>query len=425
MATNKPEKIRLTDARIRELTLPPGKAQIDVWDSDQPGFGIRIGAKSKTFFVMGRTNGRQVRPKIGSFPKIGATRARSEAKLMLADLERGINPSDSKRAQRTERKIQKLSALDTSDTLNAMFEKMIATRTAPGATRRLSPVTVQGYGYAFKNLHPFHNRKVDSITREQVLELHKAINDNSGGYAANRASCLLSAVLNYSRAVIGRPALNPVTVLTDVKAWFEEKPRPAAAKPADIPALMNAIDQIGGNNLSDLYRLLVYTGLRKSEGMRLSWEHINFDADTLHIPKTKTGEPLTLPLPRQIKTLLANRWKVWQQPTSGPVFPTHSISGHATQDYLAADQIKKVIPGFSAHHLRKLFTSVAVATRIDGLVIDYLTNHRPQGMTAKHYFHPDIDDLREPMQKIADKIDEFAAISQSNKGAKNQEHRAK
>lgn len=394
------ERVRLTDAKVRELTLPEGKIQVDVWDEEVRGFGVRIGAKSKTFFVMGRVNGKVVRPKIGRFPKVGTTAARSKARVMIGEMELGKNPTDAKRAIRAEQDKKKKAELDTSDTLSAMFEAMLATKS------NLSKNTAQDYRYKFKLLASLHSTKVDKISREQVLSLHHQIGASSGTYAANRASCVLSATLNYSRAVIGKPASNPVTVLTDVKAWYEEKPKNVKLSNSEIKLFLQAVDDLGGYNGPDLYRLLLFTGMRKSEGMGLRWEDIDLQADTLHIPDTKNKLPLTLPLSRQIKALLAARWERWNKPEKGPVFPTHGKAGHAAVDYHLAAKIKKVIPGFSAHWLRKTFTTVAVSCGVDSMIVDRLTNHKPSGITAKHYYNPDVDDLREPLQRIADRIEE-------------------
>ncbi len=393
-----PEKIRLTDARVRELVLPEGKVQVDVWDADQPGFGVRIGSKSKTFFVMGRVKGRMVRPKIGRFPKIGSAAARSRARIMLADMEQGTNPTDQKREDRAEQKRKKAALLDVSDTLSAVFESMLQ-------VKKYSPITMQGYQYNFKHLAPFHQVKVDKITRQQVLNLHLQIAQDNGPYAANRASQVLSAALNHARTIFERPANNPVKILSDVGAWCKEAPREKVLEPDQFPAFASCLPTLGGHNATDVYTLLMYTGMRKSEAFGLQWQNIDFKGDSFTIPKTKNGKPLTLPLTTQTKTLLEARWKQWNKPETGSVFPTHSQDGYVKDDALFAAKIKKVVPGFSAHWLRKSFTTAAVAVGIDGMVIDRLTNHAAIGMTARHYYKPTVDSLRDPMQRIADYID--------------------
>jgi hypothetical protein len=48
--------------------------------------------------------------------------------------------------------------------------------------KQYSPVTMQGYRYNFKLLAPFHQVKVDRITRQQVLNLHLQIAQDNGPY---------------------------------------------------------------------------------------------------------------------------------------------------------------------------------------------------------------------------------------------------
>lgn len=153
--------------------------------------------------------------------------------------------------------------------------------------------------------------------------------------------------------------------------------------------------------------LLLYTGMRKSEAMGIMWENIDLQGQTLLVPKTKNGKPLLLPLPPVLVDLLKARWELWQQPDRGPVFPTHGQAGHAVNIDQPTRHIKLAIPHFTPHTLRKTFTTVAASIGIDSMVIDRLTNHTPRGMTARHYYKPSVEDLREPMQRIADKIAEL------------------
>ena len=75
----------------------------------------------------------------------------------------------------------------------------------------------------------------------------------------------------------------------------------------------------------------------------------------------------------------------------------------------ASRHIKVEIPHFSPHVLRKTFTTVAASIGVDIMIIDKLTNHLPRGMTARHYYKPSVDDLREPMQRIADRLQGLCA----------------
>jgi Arm DNA-binding domain len=73
--------LRLTDVSIGNL--PHTKAQITYWDEGGlPGFGVRVGARRKTFVLM-VSRGRRI--KIGNYPFTSLKEARLEAHWLLSD----------------------------------------------------------------------------------------------------------------------------------------------------------------------------------------------------------------------------------------------------------------------------------------------------------------------------------------------------
>jgi hypothetical protein len=63
-------RVRLTDITISKL--PQQKAQITYWDEGLPAFGVRVGARRKTFIVV--VNGGH-RIKLGNYPRTPQRRA--------------------------------------------------------------------------------------------------------------------------------------------------------------------------------------------------------------------------------------------------------------------------------------------------------------------------------------------------------------
>lgn len=66
--------VRLTDVTISKLT--HSKAQITYWDEGLPAFGVRVGARRKTFIVV-MNSGHRI--KLGNYPFMSLKDARSEA----------------------------------------------------------------------------------------------------------------------------------------------------------------------------------------------------------------------------------------------------------------------------------------------------------------------------------------------------------
>ena len=72
--------VQLTDIVARSAKPLPGK-QWTLWDVSLPGFGLRIGAESKTWTVMLGKDRRRVT--IGRYPTIGLQAARAEARRLI------------------------------------------------------------------------------------------------------------------------------------------------------------------------------------------------------------------------------------------------------------------------------------------------------------------------------------------------------
>src|SRR5262245_55028428 len=73
-------RVRLTDISISKL--PQSKVRITYWDEGLPAFGVRVGARRKTFIVV-VNGGRRI--KLGNYPITSLKDARRRAYLQLSD----------------------------------------------------------------------------------------------------------------------------------------------------------------------------------------------------------------------------------------------------------------------------------------------------------------------------------------------------
>jgi integrase len=67
----------------------------------------------------------------------------------------------------------------------------------------------------------------------------------------------------------------------------------------------------------------------------------------------------------------------------------------------------------SAHDLRRTFVTLGVkACRLDIMKLELLTNHVPQGVTARHYLETsDLRDYHPEVQAIGDYVEQQALIA--------------
>lgn len=110
------EKFNFTQERIEALK-PPIHGRIDYYDAKTPKLTCRVSASGNKSFVLIKKNtaGKAQRVTLGRFPDISVATAQRLARETLADLSRGINPTEKKR-------LEKLQSI----TLSELLSKYIA-----------------------------------------------------------------------------------------------------------------------------------------------------------------------------------------------------------------------------------------------------------------------------------------------------------
>jgi hypothetical protein len=98
--------LKISDTWLKKQAAPVAGATT-FWDSDIPGFGLRVFAPTKrhaagarSFFVNYRIGGREKRFTIGSYPDWSAEAARGEAKDLWRRIDRGEDPALARKTQR-------------------------------------------------------------------------------------------------------------------------------------------------------------------------------------------------------------------------------------------------------------------------------------------------------------------------------------
>jgi hypothetical protein len=208
-------RIKLTKGNIDRSCPPPGPDEVNAKgkpktqeiyaDTELQGFLLVAGANSKTFYAQGRVDGRAVRSKIGRYGHLTPDEARIEAKKILGQMARGVDPNRTRKKERA----QKISLREASELYFAM-PKPRSHRTIEGAQRIL-----QLY------FRDWMDRPLSDVTREMVRERHRRISAKQhriaedggrggGTYAANGALRVFRAI--YNRAMRQHPELplNPV-----------------------------------------------------------------------------------------------------------------------------------------------------------------------------------------------------------------------
>ena len=237
------------------------------------------------------------------------------------------------------------------------------------------------------------------ITPELVLKRHAKLGESIGTSTANGAMRVLRAIYNFSKAM--QPSLpdNPVARLSQTRAWYKEHKRTRIIESKDLKAWWLATESLPSKDFGDYFQFTLLTGLRKSEGLRLRWEYVDFIGRKFTVTETKNGDPLTLPLSDYLVTLLRRRPRV-----SEWVFPGPGSLGHLVEPKKAVKQVCELSGvEFTTHDLRRTFLTIAESLDIPAYALKRLVNHRISDVTAG-YIQITVERLRKPMQKITDYV---------------------
>ena len=184
---------KLTDQFIRALQVPEGAKDIQVFDDDLPGFGVRKQASRYTSLFVKYSIGIQQRRKTlgpwvpGTLPAI-----RKEAAVVLAQARLGKDVvGEARKAQQEAAKAKTLGEpvpayLKLRETGNE-FWKQMRPKSHAETTR-----------YLEKSWKPLHDKPIKEITRQMVRDRRNEIVSESGSVSANRALAALSGLCGWA-----------------------------------------------------------------------------------------------------------------------------------------------------------------------------------------------------------------------------------
>jgi integrase len=385
-----PQAKLTTKLAVDELPNPK-KGQPIYWCTELRGFGVRTGARDKTFILERRINNISRRITLGKYGAISLQKARREAEKLIGEMTNGIDPVIRKR--------EETAGGMTLRQAWALYQKHMDAKDR-------SEVTRQGYQAKIDcHLSDWLDRPLSSITRQETNERHSAIGKNAK-YSANGTMRILRAIWRRARRQF--PELpEPPTMNVD---FFGEKRRTAVV--TDLAAWWKGVQRIESPVRRDFYIWLIFTGCRSGETSSMRWDQIDLKRGIVRYPITKTEE-FDLPLSDFLIALLKNRKNCKETITlfgmDCPwVFPSvDAEDGHLAEPKLNRGEKVLFAERWSPHTLRHSWiTASKNKFKIPDAHSSMLTNHKIRfsinGDVHEGYNHPDIDDLRRSQQKMTD-----------------------
>ncbi|MYF76815.1 MAG: integrase family protein [Acidobacteria bacterium] len=395
-------KVKLTLTKRTVEGLQPADKPWIAWDDRLIGFGVRVqpsGAKSFILNYRIGSGGRKARNRriaIGRCGRLAPEEARRLAQELLGRVARGQDPAQERADSRG------------MPTLREAFGEYLTVN--PNRKRSTEALYEGQMRYC---LGDWLARPLDTITRRDVEARFHRVSQRNGWAVANHIIALLRSV--YRRPCVDHEALrNPVDLWLAGGGRYHRAVRRRISTPAEtLPRWWEAIEaEVTVAATRDIFWFGMYTGMRRGEIVALSWDRVDLERRVFRVEATKTGEPLELPITRQLAELLERRLAARAGNGATPwVFPSSGGTGHVVELQHLYHRISRTAgTKFWFHGLRNVFITVAERElMLPRSLTKRLVNHaRGSDVTESYAADWSVEQLREPAQRIADRIDELA-----------------
>ncbi len=350
------ERKKLTDAAIARLR--PREREYTVWDRSMPGLGVRVRpAGGKSYVLLRQSPKGSRRVSLGPVSVKTVEEVRRDCHARRASPEPEHDPPP----------------------IVPLFREFVEGAWTEVRFRRYKPSTKKGFGslLAVRILPAFGSTPLDRIAPAEVRRWFDDFSRTAPGNA-NNALKLLRQIMNFA---VARGHIE-----ADPSRGIKRNRRPALTRflsREEIARLHRVLDDHAGKGQqaqADIVRLLLLTGCRKSEIVRLRWSEVH--EESLVLAEAKTG-PRRVPLNTPARNILD------RQPRSNSpfVFPSPRDASRPRGAELGLwCRVRKEagIEDVRLHDLRHTHASHAVMNGVPVPVVSRLLGHADVGMTLRY-----------------------------------------
>jgi integrase len=274
---------RVLNAKAVATIKPPAKGQIEVFDVGYPGLALRVsygGSKSFTTYYHAGTKHRRVT--LGLWPAMSLAAAREAWRLVREEVAKGGDPARAKQGRQPGMSF---------DVVVEEWLRRDQSKNKSSSQYRLAKLVEHDL------LPVWTGRRVDELTKRDVLDLLDSIMDRGAKVKANRVFSHVNRFFNWcmERDILATSPTNGMA------RPGSEKARDRVLTKGELAKVWNgATDDPFGN----VIKLLILTGCRKEEIGALRWSEIEGDVIKLPGSRTKNCEANDVPLSSPARALL-------------------------------------------------------------------------------------------------------------------------
>ncbi|MGP1677675.1 MAG: tyrosine-type recombinase/integrase, partial [Burkholderiales bacterium] len=387
IASAQKKKIRTPDDKRKLITKSDADKALPASDNGTPyfileettpGFGLRVGARTKSWMVRRKFMGMTRRLTIGSYPVLMPDEARKKAKQFLGMMENAVDPKEEIEKRKREYAAKKTFHSWTLETLWPLY--LAKSRENPHSEN-----TKKSYVNGEKRLKgsSFWKVPIATMTADHVRAGYDHLLKTTNSKRSNNGGKTTAAqVMRYARAVLrfglekklGGKYPDPFESIDDDDRWKQPEPKSGTVIDAEgdlarwwasVESLRQKTDPRAADapTLADYLILSLLWGGRKTEMLTLEWASVDFNAGSVafEAEKTKSKRRHLIPLAPFARSILERRWQARE------TLPAEKRSAYLFQ----ASRI-----GFMFKQQPAFERGIAELKATDPLLADYLEKSR-------------------------------------------------
>ncbi|WP_103756446.1 tyrosine-type recombinase/integrase, partial [Escherichia coli] len=418
------------------LVPPVGKNRIVVSVKSKAGAGLyiesRSGSQTKSWLYRPYLNGKQIKITLGAYPAMTLAQAREAHAEAIELVKQGIDP-------RYVRKTEK-SNNEQMPIFSELWENWLSFRET---SKPIGARTLADYKGTYRRHleQGLGSVRVCDLSRSYLFA-HLSKVRQSSAEGVRKGLIILNMTLDHA-TLQGLIELNPARLLKPAMFGASmAKPRERWLSQDELQRLWKTLEEAtaGGGSVStggkgiassvvlshaiaNTLKLIILTGVRRSEAVKMRWDQINGDRWT--IPETKNGKshvvtlhPLALSILKKQRIISEGAFVF--ESTSNQGFPITGDAVTRALERLRKKYLAELEP-FSPHDLRRsVATGCAEYLDAPERLIERLLNHIPKDRLIRTYqVGQQAEKLRSLFLSWGDFVERYVAQSASHEVTDN------
>jgi integrase len=330
------------------------------------------GRPEKSFYIVYRKNGKLIEEKAGRERHDNMTPAKA-ASMRVRRIQ-GDEPSNEERREAARIEAEKLKEIPPQRwTIGKLFDEWQASKPyLKGLAQDRSH---------FKHIESLSDKEPQEITPLEVDSIQNEILKTKSPQTAKLALSLLRRVIRWG---VKKNLCQPLSFALELPQVNNIKTE--FLTPRQINKLLQFIDSEPGKPGGAMMKLALYSGLRRGELFRLTWEDVDFRNSFIHVRNSKSGRDEVIPMNPEARKVLER-----QPRTDSPyIFPGQDGNQRA-EVRRAVNRIKEKVglpEDFRPlHGLRHTYASLLASSgKVDLYTLQHLLTHKDP-KTTQRYAH--------------------------------------